>query len=114
MEKSTQETFLDAVLQHHENMESLPHPYDIAEQLLELRDTDPKAYRRMLAALPETLKAQVLIELPLYCQEEVLDDLSAGEIAELTNTLDTDDAAELDYAKPRFSNPDFIAWGRRD
>ena len=30
------------------------------------------------------------------------------------SVTDTDDAAELDYAKPRFSNPDFIAWGRRD
>lgn len=30
------------------------------------------------------------------------------------SVTDTDDTTELDYAKPRFSNPDFIAWGRRD
>lgn len=29
------------------------------------------------------------------------------------SVTDTDDRAELTYAKPRFSNPDFIAWGRR-
>ena len=29
------------------------------------------------------------------------------------SVTDTDDSAELIYAKPRFSNPDFIAWGRR-
>lgn len=71
------------------------HPYDIAELLLELRESDAQAYRHIVSKLPESLKGLVLIELPLYCQEELLDELSAGEIADLTNTLDTDDAAEL-------------------
>lgn len=71
------------------------HPYDIAELLLELRDSDENAYLEVLSQLPAELKGEVLIELPLYCQEELLETLTAHEIADLTHELDTDDAAEL-------------------
>lgn len=95
MEKTAFDMLLEAIENYNEETESSPHPYDIAELLQEVRDDDPAAYRQAMASLPESLKAQVLIELPLYCQEELLDELSVGEIADLTNTLDTDDAAEL-------------------
>ncbi|MCW8895386.1 magnesium transporter [Sulfurimonas sp.] len=71
------------------------HPYDIAELLLELRDIDEKIYLAELAKLPEELKALVLIELPKQCHEELVEHFSTNELAELANTLDTDDAAEL-------------------
>jgi magnesium transporter len=71
------------------------HPYDIAELLLELREHDETLYLEELSKLPEELKALVLIELPSYCHEEVVEHFTPEEIAGLTNVLDTDDAADL-------------------
>lgn len=71
------------------------HPYDIAELLLDLRDYDEKIYLEELAKIPQELQAQVMIELPKHCHEEIVEHFSADELAGLTNTLDTDDAADL-------------------
>jgi magnesium transporter len=95
LQQTLDKQIADAVANYTDESDAGVHPYDIAELLLELRDSDPKAYHGIVATLPESLKALILIELPLYCQEELLENLSAGEIAGLTNTLDTDDAAEL-------------------
>lgn len=89
------EMFENSVLNYEKSMDGIVHPYDISELLLEIREYDEVLYLETLARLPEELKAQVLIELPKQCHEEVLEHFSSNELAEMTNTLDTDDAAEL-------------------
>nr|WP_321266367.1 magnesium transporter [uncultured Sulfurimonas sp.] len=71
------------------------HPYDIAELLIELRDYDEKLYLEKLSELPEELKAAVFIEFPKQYHEEIIEHFTPNELAEITNTLDTDDGAEL-------------------
>jgi magnesium transporter len=83
------------VREFYEGSDVNVHPYDIAELLLELRENDEERYLDVLSDLPEELKALVLIELPKPCHEEVFEHFTPGEIAELANNLDTDDAAEL-------------------
>ena len=85
----------DSAQKYIESSESTIHPYDIAELLLELRDYDEKIYLEELAKFPEELKALVMIELPRHCHEEIIEHFTPNELADLTNTLDTDDAAEL-------------------
>jgi len=89
------ETLDNSVSNYTENLETNIHPYDISELLLELREYDESLYLEKLSQLPEELRALVLIELPKHCHEEVLEYFTPGEIADLTNILDTDDAAEL-------------------
>ena len=85
----------DKVKRYTEGFDTNVHPYDISELLLELREVDEKLYLEELAKFPEELKASVLIELPKHCHEELVEHFTPGELAEITNTLDTDDAAEL-------------------
>ena len=85
----------EQIRRYREGNEVGVHPYDVAELLLQLRDHDEALYLDLLSELPEELKAQVLIELPKHCHEEVIEHFTPEEIADLTNTLDTDDAAEL-------------------
>ncbi len=89
------QTLHSALERYQSGFDTNVHPYDIAELLLELREYDETSYLEQLASLPEELKALVLIELPKHCHEEVLEHFTPNELAELTNTLDTDDAAEL-------------------
>lgn len=86
---------LEKLIQTLRNIDSNTHPYDIAELLLELRDYDEKLYLDELARFPEELQALVMIELPRHCHEEIVEHFTPNELAGLTNTLDTDDAAEL-------------------
>lgn len=83
------------VQRYTEGFDTNVHPYDIAELLLELRDYDEKIYLHELAKFPEELKALVLIELPKQCHEELVEHFTTNELADITNSLDTDDAAEL-------------------
>ena len=83
------------VKRYIEGFDTNVHPYDIAELLLELRDYDEKLYLSELAKFPEELKALVMIELPKHCHEEIVEHFTPNELAELTHSLDTDDAAEL-------------------
>ena len=85
----------EQVRRYAEGQEAGVHPYDVAELLLQLREFDEERYLDILSQLPEELKAQVLIELPKPCHEEVIGHFTPAEIADLTNTLDTDDAAGL-------------------
>lgn len=71
------------------------HPFDISELLLEIREEDEKLFIEELAKLPDELRALVMVELPRHCYEEIIENFTPNELAELTNTLDTDDAAEL-------------------
>lgn len=86
---------LQKLVQTLRNIDPNTHPYDIAELLLELRDYDEKLYLDELARFPEELQALVMIELPRHCHEEIVEHFTPNELAGLTNTLDTDDAAEL-------------------
>ncbi len=85
----------NSVRTYTESLDTTIHPYDISELLLELREYDESLYLEKLSQLPEELQALVLIELPKHCHEEVLEYFTPGEIADLTNSMDTDDAAEL-------------------
>lgn len=78
-----------------EGFDANVHPFDIAELLLELREYDEKSYLQELAKFPKDLKALVMIELPRHCHEEIIEHFTPDELAGLTNSLDTDDAAEL-------------------
>lgn len=78
-----------------EGFDANVHPFDIAELLLELREYDEKIYLQELAKFPKDLKALVMIELPRQCHEEIVEHFTPNELAGLTNSLDTDDAAEL-------------------
>ena len=89
------EALENSVRRYEEGFDTNVHPYDIAERLLGLRDEDEALYLEQLSKLPEALKALLLIELPKHCHEEVLEHFTPNELADLTNTLDTDDAAEL-------------------
>ncbi len=71
------------------------HPYDIAEQLLKLRELDQEAYQKIIKKIPHTLFAEVLSELPTYVQEEVSEFLNTKKLADITSKMDTDDAADF-------------------
>lgn len=86
---------LQKLVQTLRNIDPNTHPYDIAELLLKLRDYDEKLYLEELARFPDELQALVMIELPRHCHEEIVEHFTPNELAGLTNTLDTDDAAEL-------------------
>jgi magnesium transporter len=89
------EALQNSTRRYMEGFDTNVHPFEIAELLLELRDEDETLYLDQLSQLPEELRALVLIELPKHCHEEVLERFTPEEIAGLTHTLDTDDAAEL-------------------
>ena len=98
MKLSSQElllTFQERVQKYMDGVDTTIHPYDIAEDLLELRDEDEQLYLSELSKLPQELQALVMIELPKHCHEEMLEYFTPNELASLANTLDTDDAAEL-------------------
>ncbi|MBD3824089.1 MAG: magnesium transporter [Epsilonproteobacteria bacterium] len=69
------------------------HPYDIAEQLLEIREIDEEAYLVALKKIPHELFAEVLSEFPPHIHEELVEQLSSYKIADITSKMDTDDAA---------------------
>ena len=79
----------------HKNNTATVHPYDIAEQLLELRDLNDEEYEKIIKKIPHDLFAEVLSELPDYVQEETADILSIGKLADIASKMDTDDAATL-------------------
>lgn len=89
------EALQEKVKRYTEGFDTNVHPYDISELLLELRELDEKLYLEELAKFPEELKASVLIELPKHCHEELVEHFTPSELADITNILDTDDAAEL-------------------
>ncbi|MGB3961178.1 MAG: CBS domain-containing protein, partial [Sulfurimonas sp.] len=82
------------IKQYEENTSAV-HPYDIAEQLLELRDISNEEYVSVLKKIPHELLAEVLSELPDYVQEETADIFSVKKLADIASKMDTDDAATL-------------------
>lgn len=89
------ETLQNKVQRYLEGFDTNLHPYDIAELLVQLREYDESNYLDSLSKLPEELKALVLIELPKHCHEDLIEHFTPTELAGMTNTLDTDDGAEL-------------------
>ncbi len=71
------------------------HPYDVASQLLKLRDLDVHEYESAIKKIPHELFAEVLSELPDHVQEETADILSVKKLANIASLMDTDDAATL-------------------
>lgn len=71
------------------------HPFEIADLLVEIHALDETLYTQMLEQLPQILLAEVLVELPKSLQEAFYGSHEAKELAELTEQLDTDDAADL-------------------
>jgi magnesium transporter len=71
------------------------HPYDMAEQLIDLRQADEKEYLRVIKKIPHELLADVLTEMPDYIQEEISELLSSKKLADITSKMDSDDAADF-------------------
>lgn len=71
------------------------HPYDISEQLLEIRELDKEKYLKVLKTIPHELFAEVLSEMPEYIQEEITALFSTRKIADIASRMDTDDAASF-------------------
>ena len=71
------------------------HPYEIADLLIGIEEEEKILYQELLAELPHILLAEVLVELPKHLQEEFYLSHEAKDLAELTQELDTDDAADL-------------------
>lgn len=71
------------------------HPYEIADLLVEIKESDESLYLALLNELPQILLAEVLVELPKALQEQFYEEHAAKKLAKLTQELDTDDAADL-------------------
>ena len=71
------------------------HPYDISEQLLEIRELNKEAYVNVIKKIPHELFAEILSEMPEYAQEEISELLSTKKIADIASKMDTDDAASF-------------------
>ncbi|MEA3383150.1 MAG: magnesium transporter [Campylobacterota bacterium] len=71
------------------------HPYDIAEQLQDLRDLDDEEYLKVLKIIPHELFAEILSEFPEHIQEEVAELLTTKKITDIASKMDTDDAADF-------------------
>lgn len=80
-------------INQYKSENSTVHPYDISEQLLELRDIDRDEYLRVLKKIPHDLFAEILSEMPEHIQEEITELLSTKKIADIASKMDTDDAA---------------------
>ncbi|MEA2049120.1 MAG: magnesium transporter [Campylobacterota bacterium] len=74
---------------------STVHAYDIAEQLVDLRELNNKKYFKIIKKIPHELFAEVLSELPEHIQEEISELLSTKKLADIASKMDTDDAADF-------------------
>ncbi|EDZ62487.1 magnesium transporter [Sulfurimonas gotlandica GD1] len=86
---------LDAEINQYKESDTSVHPYDIAEQLLKLRELSSEEYEKIIKKMPHELFAEVLSELPDYVQEETADIFSVKKLANIASLMDTDDAATL-------------------
>lgn len=83
---------LSEIKQHVEHG-SVVHPYDIAEQLLEIRAKSDETYLSLIKSIPHDLFADIVSEFPDYIQEEIAELLSTKELVQIASNMDTDDAA---------------------
>jgi magnesium transporter len=92
----TKEYFL-GIISDFENDKYEGHPYDLAQELLDLREISEDDYEFICKKLPIELFAEILCEMPNYIQEEISDILSDNKIANITSKMDSDDASMLIY-----------------
>lgn len=92
----TKEYFL-GIISDFENDKYEGHPYDLAQELLNLREISEDDYEFICKKLPIELFAEILCEMPNYIQEEISDILSDNKIANITSKMDSDDASMLIY-----------------
>ncbi|MBP7769811.1 MAG: magnesium transporter [Aliarcobacter sp.] len=92
----TKEYFLK-IIADFKNDKSETHPYDLAQELLELREINEDDYEYICKKMPSELFAKILCEMPNYVQEEISDFLSDNKIANITSKMDSDDASMLIY-----------------
>jgi magnesium transporter len=85
---------LEEIVEYKEENQTV-HPYDIAEQLLKLRDLSEDDYASVLKKIPSVLFAEVLAEMPDYVQEEMAEYVSTKKLVTITSNMDTDDAADF-------------------
>jgi len=100
MEISTEEInalveIITVEIEQYKGNTATVHPYDIAEQLLELRELSSEEYINIVKRIPHDLFAEVLSEFPDYVQEETADIFSVKKLADIASRMDTDDAATL-------------------
>ena len=92
----TKEYFL-GIISDFKNDKYEGHPYDLAQELLDLREISEDDYEFICKKLPIELFAEILCEMPNYIQEEISDILSDKKIANITSKMDSDDASMLIY-----------------
>lgn len=80
---------------YNEGLDIGVYPFDIADLLIEIKEVDEDVYTAFLNKLPSALLAEVLVELPKSLQEELYTNYGPKKLAKLTESLDTDDAANL-------------------
>lgn len=85
----------DQLKQYRRGIDIGVHPFDIANQLVEIRSIDEDAYTDLLNKLPSNLLAEVLVELPKSYQEELYTSYGSKKLAKVTESLDTDEAVVL-------------------
>jgi len=100
MEATSQEieslvTIIESEINQYKDNNTTVHPYDIAEQLLELREISSEEYAKSIKTIPHDLFAEVISEFPDYVQEEIAELLSVKKLADIASKMDTDDAATL-------------------
>jgi magnesium transporter len=92
----TKEYFL-GIISDFKNDKYEGHPYDLAQELLDLREISEDDYEFICKKMPIELFAEILCEMPNYIQEEISDILSDKKIASITSKMDSDDASMLIY-----------------
>ena len=88
-------TLIVSEIDQYKHNNATVHPYDIAEQLLEVRDLSRDEYLALIKIIPHELFADILSEFPDYVQEEIAELLSTKHLAEIASNMDTDDAANF-------------------
>jgi len=71
------------------------HPSEIAGYLKYLKHQDEHKFYELLKRLPKELLGEVLLELPESIRDDAFEHLSAKELAQAVEELDSDDAVDL-------------------
>jgi magnesium transporter len=71
------------------------HPSDIAYSLKKIKKENEEDFFKLLSQLPDDLLGDVLLELPEHIREDALQSLSAKQLVEVVEELETDDATDI-------------------
>jgi len=90
-----QKEHLEELIANPEHFEH-KHANEIAKILKEIYHNEEKdIFLNYINSIPKEYLGEVLLELPEYIKDDALEDLSAKELAEAVEELDSDDAADL-------------------